>query len=630
MATRELMESAMSEAPEGLHVDERRLAAILAADVAGYSRLMGRNEEETVRELEAHHAVILPLIAKHGGSIINIAGDGIVAQFPSAVRAVECAVAIQKIMAERNFDVSPDRRMLLRIGVNLGDIIHDGTRTYGDGINVAARLEPLAEPGGICISAPVREAIFGKLGLPLRDIGEKSLKNIARPVHIYQIQPPDGRVRRDWLSAGLRHYRRLAPALGLVVLLAAVVGVAAWRFWPRTPSEEYPPIVAVLPFTNVGNSDQDNLARSLTHEVSAYLSTFPGMRIFAAADSASDVAFRESARQHGAKYALEGDVSEIADKARVTARLTDIETGEDLWSDHYDFDRSDKLSIQADTARKIYGALGGLFGKIFELEAESAWRKPDRELTDFDYLLRAMTHIRQDSRDGFARAEDILQEGLARFPDSPALKLRLAFAYVSEQTALGPFADCHEKFALASRYAVGADKTKNKSRYLTLLSHLVMARLYLLHAGDYERGVSEAEAAVEMAPNDAQMRSGLAGMIANAGRIDEGIDWASRALAEPHNSAFGKYYKPNLAWVLYLAGRYDEALENVRGYEMVAPDITAAIYVRLGRVEEARSLIADWLKIGSFSVATERCWAIREPMNSAYLDDLRKTGLPGK
>ena len=143
----------MSEAPEGLHVDERRLAAILAADVAGYSRLMGRNEEETVRDLEAHQAVILPLIAKHGGSIVNIAGDGIVAQFPSAVRAVECAVAIQKIMAERNFDIPAERRMLLRIGVNLGDIIHDGTRTYGDGINVAARLEPLAEPGGICISA---------------------------------------------------------------------------------------------------------------------------------------------------------------------------------------------------------------------------------------------------------------------------------------------------------------------------------------------------------------------------------------------------------------------------------------------------------------------------------------------
>src|SRR5271168_2981651 len=292
----------MSEGPEGVHVDERRLAAILAADVAGYSRLMGRNEEETVRDLEAHQAVVLPLIAKHGGSIVNIAGDGIVAQFPSAVRAVECAVAIQKIMAERNFDVPPDHRMLLRIGVNLGDIIHNGTRTYGDGINVAARLEPLAEPGGICISATVREAIFGKLGLPLRDLGEKSLKNIDRPVHIYQIQPPGVRARYDWLSAGLRQYRRLAPALGLVVLLIAAASVGVWRFWPRAaPESDGMPTVAVLPFNGGEDPDQTEFARSLTREVSAYLSTFPGAHTLAVADPALP-------RQVGATYALEGDV----------------------------------------------------------------------------------------------------------------------------------------------------------------------------------------------------------------------------------------------------------------------------------------------------------------------------------
>ena len=538
----------MSEAPEGLHVDERRLAAILAADVAGYSRLMGRNEEETVRDLEAHKAAILPIIARHGGSIVNIAGDGIVAQFPSAVRAVECAVAIQKVMGERNVDVPKERQMLLRIGVNLGDIIHDADKTYGDGINVAARLEPLAEPGGICISSTVREAIFGKLGLPLRDVGEKTLKNIARPVHVYEIQPPGSRARRDWLGMGVRQYRRLAPALGLVVLLAAVAGAAAWRFWPRAPSDEYPPIVAVLPFANAGGSDQDDFAHSLTHEISDYLSTFPGMRIFTGPGSGNKGASRESARQFGAKYALEGDVSKVADKSRVAARLTDVVTGESLWSDQYDFDGSDNLGIQAETARKIYGALGGLYGKIFELEAESAWHKPNHDLTDFDYVLRAMTHIRQDSREGYAQAYEILQDGLARFPDSPALKLRLAFAYVSEQLGLGPFADCHEKFALAWRYASEADKAKNTSRYLTLMSHLLMARLYQLYAGDFDRSISEAEAAVEMAPNDAQMRSGVAGHLAHAGRFDQAIEWASQALAQPHNSAFAKYYKANFAW----------------------------------------------------------------------------------
>src|SRR5580698_4284583 len=271
----------MSEAPDGLRVDERRLAAILAADVAGYSRLMGRNEEETVSDLEAHQVVLLPSIVGHGGAVINIAGDGIVAQFPSAVRAVECAVAIQKIMAERNFEIPAERRMLVRIGVNLGDIIHDGTRTYGDGINVAARLEPLAEPGGICISSPVREAIFGKLGLPLRDAGERSLKNIARPVHIYQIQPPDAPARRDWLGAAFRQYRRLAPALGLIVLLVAVASGGASRFWLReSMTPDYTPLIAILPFGSAGgDAGLDHLGPSFAREVTSVLTTFPRIRV---------------------------------------------------------------------------------------------------------------------------------------------------------------------------------------------------------------------------------------------------------------------------------------------------------------------------------------------------------------
>jgi adenylate cyclase len=393
----------MSEGPGGLHVDERRLAAILAADVAGYSRLMGRNEEETVRDLEAHQAVILPLIAKHGGAVINIAGDGIVAQFPSAVRTVECAVAIQKVMAERNFDVPAERQMLLRIGVNLGDIIHDGTRTYGDGINVAARLEPLAEPGGICISSNVRDAIFGKLGLPMRDIGEKTLKNIDRPVHIFQIQSPGARSRRDWLGRGLRQYRRLAPALGLVLLLAAAAGIGAWRFWPRPATDSgFMPTVAVLPFVvGGGDPEQSDFARSLTREVSAYLSTFPSARTLAIPESAAKLSPREVAQQSGAAYALDGDLAKVGEKTHLVVRLTDAGTGESLWSDHYDFEGSDRLAMQSEAARKIYGALGGS-GKIDKAETEKASRKPDRDLTDYDYWRRAAGHLPEDTSESLA------------------------------------------------------------------------------------------------------------------------------------------------------------------------------------------------------------------------------------
>jgi adenylate cyclase len=593
--------------------------------------IMGRNEEETVRDLEGHQAVILPFIAKHGGALINIAGDGIVAQSPSAVRAVECAVAIQKSMAERSFDVPAERRMLLRIGVNLGDIIHDGTRTYGDGINVAARLEPIAEPGGICISATVREAIFGNLGLPLRDLGEKTLKNIDRPVHIYQIQSPGTRARHDWLNSGLRQYRRLAPALGLAVLLAAIAAIGAWRFWPReTPESDGMPTVAVLPFNGGSDPEQGDFARSLTREVSAYLSTFPGAHTLAIPEAASKLAPRELALQSGAAYALDGDVAKAGGKTHVAIRLTDAGTGESLWSEQYDFEGSDRLAMQSEAARKIYGALGGSFGKILKTEMEKAWRKPERDLTDYDYYLRARVYIAPDTRESLARARQVAEEGLARFPGSPALNLLMATAFLQEQTDLGPFADCHEKFALAWKYAGEADKTKNKSRWLAYHHHMVMAKLYTLYAGDFDRSVEEAEATIEMAPNEVAARSSLSDWLSFAGRHDQAIEWASAALRQEHNAAFAMFLKPNLAWALYFAGRYDEALETIKGSEMAAPDTAAAAYVRVGRVDEARAFITDWLKKGPFSVATESCWAMKEPMKSTYLDDLRKAGLPEK
>ena len=209
-----------------------------------------------------------------------------------------------------------------------------------------------------------------------------------------------------------------------------------------------------------------------------------------------------------------------------------------------------------------------------------------------------------------------------------AIKLRLALAYVSEQTDLGPFNNCHEKFAITWRYATEANKTISESRYLTLLSHLVMARLYVLHARDYERSVSEAEAAVEMAPNDAQMRSALSTMIANGGRISEAIEWASWASKEPHSSAFAKYYGPNLAWALYLAGRYEDALENGRGLQMVSAgrhcsDLCPPRPPPRGSLHHCR-VVDDRL----FLDCNRGMLGVREPMNSANLDDLRKAGLP--
>ena len=564
----------MSEEPVALHVDERRLAAILAADVAGYSRLMGRNEEETVRDLEAHQAVVLPLIARHGGAVINIAGDGIVAQFPSAVRAVECAVAIQKVMAERNFDVPAERRMLLRIGVNLGDIIHDGTRTYGDGINVAARLEPLAEPGGICISAPVREAIFGKLGLPLRDIGEKSLKNIDRPVHIYQIQSPGARARRDWLGQGLRQYRRVAPVLGLVVLLAALAGLGAWRFWPReTGRPEYTPVMAVLPFTNASGdsslrlSEPEPRARSVGNACD--LPDVPGW--------SRPLACRRREQDIGRRYALDGDLLKSGDKLRVRARLTDATSGETVWSDSYDFDGGDPIAIQKKTAERVYGALAGNAGRLLNIEEEASWRKPDSDLTEYDYFLRSMTYIMKFTHDNALRGRKIAEDGLKQFPNSTNLKIRLAYSYLLESLAFGPFENCRETIDTAFKLGREAEEAKNKSRFEIYQTRRLMAHAYAWHGDEFDRAIDDAEATLEMAPNDAADRAQFAFYLANAGQFDKALDWVSWAIARNYQDFFAT--RANTAWTYYLAGRYEDALQVLKGVEATHPWPTLVIYV---------------------------------------------------
>ncbi len=191
------------------------------------------------------------------------------------------------------------------------------------------------------------------------------------------------------------------------------------------------PTVAVLPFSGGGDPEQADFARSLTREVSAYLSTFPGAHTLAIPESATKLSPREVARQSGAAYALDGDLAKVGGKTRVAVRLTDAGTGESLWSDHYDFEGSDRLAMQSETARKIYGALGGSFGKIGKAEIEKAWRKPDRDLTDYDYYLRARTFFAQETREGLARARQIAEEGLARFPSSPALNLLMANAFIA-------------------------------------------------------------------------------------------------------------------------------------------------------------------------------------------------------
>jgi adenylate cyclase len=310
----------------------RRLAAILAADIAGYSALMGTDEAVTVRDLKAHQGVILPIVTEHGGRIIDTAGDGILAEFTSVVSAVECAVAIQRVMAQRNAGVQESRRMRFRVGINQGDIVFDEARVYGDGVNIAARPETIAEPGGICISRKVYVEITGKLQPAFVDLGEHEFKNIAQPVRVYRIS--DERLAVPQVS--------VKPALAL----------------PDKPS------ITVLPFTNMsGDPEQEYFADGMVEEIITALSRIRWLFVIARNSSftykgrAVDV--KQVGKELGVLYVLEGSVRKAANRVRIIAQLLDATSGAHLWADRFDGALEDVFELQDNVASSVAGVIEG-------------------------------------------------------------------------------------------------------------------------------------------------------------------------------------------------------------------------------------------------------------------------------
>ena len=339
---------------------QRRLAAILAADIAGYSRLMHEDEAATVRDLKAHQSVILPLIGRHGGRIIDVAGDGIMAEFPSVIGATESAVEIQTVMAERNKGVSESRRMLFRIGINLGDVIHDESRIYGDGINIAARLEALAEPGGVLVSNTVYDQVRGKLPLTFEDVGERQVKNIEQPVRMYRLHVPGAspeavaRLPRRPAITDRRRWIVWSLAAFLVLLGAAGAWWTGLRPFqsPRADSPEAPRLsIVVLPFRNLsGDPSEDYFADGITEDLTSDLSRIAGSFVisrntaFTFKDKAVDA--RQVGRELGVRYVLEGSVRRMGGTVRVNAQLIDAGTGAHLWAEQMDVDQSTLASLQ--------------------------------------------------------------------------------------------------------------------------------------------------------------------------------------------------------------------------------------------------------------------------------------------
>ena len=476
----------------------RRLAAIVAADIAGYSRLMGLDEAGTLARLKDHRAATDPIVEAHGGRIVKTTGDGLLLEFPSVVDAVACAVEVQRVMAERNAGLADDERMDFRIGVNLGDIIVDGDDIHGDGVNVAARLEALAEPGGIALSGAAHEQVRDKLDLAFDDQGEVEVKNITRPVRVWRVLAEGA---APALEVPARSGRRLAIA-ALVALLVAVAGAAGWWWQSRSalvpPPAPIPGAIAVLPFTYLGADKEANgyLAEGLSDNIIAAFVKVPQLTVIdrnsAASFKGADADVRRAARELGVGHVLKGSLQRQRDRLRVTAQLIDGTTGEHIWAGTYDRQVEDIFAIQDEITLAI---LRNVYGRT--QAGDIAKRKGTRNLAAWAEYMKGSEQVGKIRPEENKAARTHFEKAVEIDPNYVDAFASLAFSHLMD--ARNGFAsDPEASLRLAKRNiekALALDKG-------TVGAHTARAILDIVeHRPD--AALKAAERAVELAPNDA-------------------------------------------------------------------------------------------------------------------------------
>ncbi len=615
---------------------ERRLAAILVADVVGYSRLMGKDEAGTLDALKAHRDELIdPKVAEHSGRIVKLMGDGALVEFPSVVEAVHCAVEIQRGMTERNAEVADARRIEFRIGINVGDVIVEADDIYGDGVNVAARLEALAEPGGICVSRAVRDQIRDKLDLPLDDLGEVEVKNIARPIRVFRVLTEPGAVA----PARKRRRARLWPVFAATVVALGVVLVAVGWLRPWAPEAEpvsitgtalplpNKPSIAVLPFEDLsGGPGQDYFADGMTEDLIADLSRFSEFFVIARTSSFSykgkAVKAQEVARELGVRYVLEGSVRKTTSRLHLVAELVDAATGDRLWAERYDRRLNELFAVQDEIVARIAGTLGG--GSELRSRARVV-RKSAPDLTAYDYYLRGRQAARRFTEQGFAEARRLYRRAMDLDPESPLAYEGLAWVDVTEI-----------KFGYASDRAAAVERAYNLAQKAAALgpddhrSRWALGVVYLWKR-QHAQAIAEYERALALSPNDADLLADMADALAYVGRAAESIELAKTAIRL--NPRHPDRYLWSLATGYLLTERYEDALAALQklGNQGDARRLLAVTYAQLGRIEEARAEAAELLKANpGFSISR---WAALQPYANAediaaYLEGLRRAGLP--
>ncbi|MBR1150779.1 adenylate/guanylate cyclase domain-containing protein [Bradyrhizobium sp. JYMT SZCCT0428] len=552
---------------------ERRLAAVLAADMVGYSRLMEVDETGTLARLKTHRIELIdPSITKNHGRLIKTTGDGMLVEFRSVADAVLCAAEIQRRMARRNADVSPARWIQFRIGINLGDVIVEDNDIFGDGVNVAARLEMLAEPGGICVSGAVRDQVGQRLeDVAFEDLGEQSVKNIVRPIRVFRV-----RLDAEAAPEGAKDATVAAPASKM-------------------------PSIAVLPLANMsGDPEQEFFADGLTEDIITELSRFRDLLVISRNSTfvhkGKAVNVREIAREFGVDYVLEGSVRKARDRVRVTVQLIDAETDQHVWAERYDRELEDIFAIQDEITHAIVATLPG---RVEAARHDRAKRKPTENMAAYECVLAAKVRHHRSTREDNAEAQRLLDRALALDPN-------YAHAHAWKACVLGQtwvYGWCADRDTTFEQVAAELEVTlaldDNDSDV-----HRILAALNL-NRNDHDKAAYHQERGLALNPNYDLVVVQQGELLTWLGRPEEGIDWIKKAMRL--NPYHPERFWSHLGRACYCAEKYADAIEAFS--RITRPDYThhaflAATFAQMGNAVAAAAHAAEVLKSEpAFSVA---------------------------
>ena len=625
--------------------EQRRLAAIVAADVVGYSRLMGGDESGTLAALKAlRHELVDPKLADHGGRLVKTTGDGLLVEFASVVDAVSCAIDLQTAMAERNVDVPEDRRMVFRIGVNEGDIIVDGDDIFGDGVNVAARMQEIAPPGGLCVSSRVYDDVRNRLDAFFEDGGERALKNIARPVQVYRWTP--GATGGATAGQSVKATARLSRMTWTIAAAAVVaLGIAGW-WWSSAPtgrpdaerattasaaeaarSVASRPGVAVLPFVNLsGDPSQEYFSDGLTEDVIAALGRFGSLTVMARNAvfpfKGKNAKPAEIGHELDVRYIVEGSVRRAGEQIRVSVQLTDALAGKLLWSQQYDEGLKDVFAVQDAITRQLAGALAV---NLTRIELQRALSKPTESLDAYDLVLRGRERLLSSTRGANREARQLFERAAEldpKYADAYAWGGRAYFEMATFGWTEDPNVALERTLELSGK-AVMLDPD-------SVLGHRVIGLVDLARA-EYEQGSAEIDRALALNPSDSVGLQAQAAALLWLGRLDESIELSEAALhfdpISPDDALF------NLGLAYYEQRRHDDALRVLKRATARSPEnpfihaLLAATFAQLGLLTQAARERDGVLRLNPFFDPATFGSRFQNPAHHAYLvEGVRKAG----